>query len=217
MKKMTLTAYEDNTFQNRLIGIKPYKLMINPESIKISRSIQYDETSNQKKAAKYKGKPAGTCSFDFIIDGTGITNRMSIDVNDNLAHFKDVVYNHVSEKHRPPFVEIDYCNEIFRCVLNSFNLSYNLFNKDGFPLRVKVSCSFTEVVNIVKDAKKQDNKSPDITHRYSVMAGDSLVDMSRKVYNKNNYYIDVARANKLNNFRRLKIGQDIYFPQLKDK
>ena len=217
IKKMILKAYEDNKFTKELKGVSPYELMINPESIKISRSIQYDETSNQKKTAKYKGKSAATYSFDFIIDGTGVLNMTCVDVNMNIAHLKQVIYNHVPEKHRSPFVEIDFCNEIFRCVLSSFNLSYDLFRPDGSPLRVKVSCSFTEVINIVKDAKKKDNKSPDLTHRLTVMTGDSLVDMSRKVYDKNDYYIDVAKANRLNNFRCLKIGQDIYFPPLKDK
>jgi len=38
--------------------------------------------------------------------------------------------------------------------------------------------------------------------------------MSFKIYGDSKYYLEVARANKLINFRKLKIGQKIFFPPL---
>jgi nucleoid-associated protein YgaU len=55
-----------------------------------------------------------------------------------------------------------------------------------------------------------------MTHRRTVVAGDTLPLMCFQIYQDSTRYLDVARHNKLNDFRNLEPGQQIFFPPLGD-
>ena len=59
---------------------------------------------------------------------------------------------------------------------------------------------------------QEDNHSPDLTHYRIVKKGDTLPMMCFLVYGDARYYLQVARANKLINFRKLNIGDELFFP-----
>jgi nucleoid-associated protein YgaU len=59
--------------------------------------------------------------------------------------------------------------------------------------------------------------SPDLTHRVTVAQGDILPLMTYEVYDDQNYYLQVAKVNKLKNFRKLKAGTTLVFPPIADK
>ena len=63
-------------------------------------------------------------------------------------------------------------------------------------------------------AAKENNKSPDLTHFRIVKAGDTLPLMTYAIYGDSKYYLEVAKANNLINFRKLDAGQRIFFPPL---
>ena len=216
--KLTFTAYSDVKFKNKL-GTNPYSVMINPESFKRTLNILYNKqepagsTSSAGKSNKIKPE---TYSFDFTVDGTGVVDGKKENVTKNIDHFLSVVYNYVSEKHRPPYVQIEYCGLIMKCVLESINISYTLFHPDSTPLRAKISCSFGAVESPEIDAKKTDKQSPDITHKRVIKEGETLIAIANSIYENNFYYPDVAEKNNLNNFRKIKPGTAIYFPPLKN-
>jgi nucleoid-associated protein YgaU len=61
-----------------------------------------------------------------------------------------------------------------------------------------------------------DNNSPDLTHARIVKLGDNLPLMVANIYlHPTTYYLQVAEANDLNNFRRLRTGQQLIFPPVK--
>jgi len=223
--KLTFTAFTDVKFKNKLKE-EPYSVMINPESFKRGMSISYK--SEQAKgstasAGKFDKMKPEKYSFEFIVDGTGViagSNKANTnpkeDVTANIEHFLKVVYNYISSAHRPPFVEIEYCELIMRCVLDSLDISYTMFHPDSRPLRAKISCSFTSVMSPEIEAKKKDDQSPDITHKRVMKEGESLIELANNIYESNIYYIDVAEKNQLNTFRRIKPGTEIYFPPLKN-
>jgi nucleoid-associated protein YgaU len=49
-----------------------------------------------------------------------------------------------------------------------------------------------------------------------VKQGDTLIAMANKIYKRNDYYMDVARKNELDNFRKLKSGESVYFPPIQN-
>jgi nucleoid-associated protein YgaU len=69
------------------------------------------------------------------------------------------------------------------------------------------------------DATQRNNEaalaSPDITHERTFKAGDKFALLGYRIYNDSNYYLDVARANRMNSFRRIAIGNKIKFPPVK--
>ena len=216
--KLKFTACSDVKCEEELKPEKSYSVMINPESFKRSMNLVYDEKqakgSSSSPGQSDKQKPEAY-SFDFIVDGTGLVAEKEESVSENIERFLAAVYNYVSDSHRPPYVRIEYCGLLMKCVLKSLDINYTLFDPDSTPLRAKISCSFDAVESPEMDAKKKDKQSPDITHKRIMQEGDTLIVMSNYVYNSDLYYMDVAEKNNLNNFRRIKQGTAIYFPPLK--
>ena len=89
-----------------------------------------------------------------------------------------------------------------------------LFSPEGVPLRAVVTASFKGVVEDSLRVARENNNSPDLTHVRIVKEGDTLPLMTFKIYGDSKYYLQVAAANNLTNFRRLQPGQQIIFPPI---
>ena len=59
-----------------------------------------------------------------------------------------------------------------------------------------------------------DLKSPDLTHIRTVQSGDTLPLLAKAMYGSSRYYLVVAEANGLDDFRNLKPGTKLFFPPL---
>jgi hypothetical protein len=215
MEKMRIEAFEDKKFSSKA---GKYDVMINPDNIKLDRAIEYNTEQSpdtSQPSSKYKKSPGSTLSFDLTIDCTGIVDIKRMDLPNEIKQLLDVVYDYHGEIHRPYFVKLRWgIGEVFKGVLTSFNTSYTLFNPDGVPLRAKVSLAFTSYLDPVTVAKKQDRKSPDLTHLVDVVCGDSLPGLSQRIYNSTDYYVQLAEFNDLDKFRRLQPGTRLIFPPL---
>jgi nucleoid-associated protein YgaU len=92
-----------------------------------------------------------------------------------------------------------------------------MFDPLGLPIRAKISASFTESTSPGLMAKLAMLSSPDLTHKVSVKEGDLLPLLTFNTYKNQNYYLQVAKANKLKNFRHLKTGSTLIFPPIAKK
>jgi hypothetical protein len=61
----------------------------------------------------------------------------------------------------------------------------------------------------------QNQQSPDVTHEKIMKQEDKFTLLAEQTYNQNKYYVDVAKANGLLSFRKLKAGQSLLFPPIK--
>ena len=59
------------------------------------------------------------------------------------------------------------------------------------------------------------NESPDMTHYRLIKSGDTLPMLCYKIYGSSNYYLQVAKVNKLSSFRNISPGDEIIFPPIK--
>ena len=82
------------------------------------------------------------------------------------------------------------------------------------PLRAKVTLAFVEYQSKEEISKEAGQESPDLTHLIEVKAGDTLPLLCYRIYQDCNYYIDVAKINRLTDFRDLKPGTKLQFPPL---
>ncbi|MBC7861958.1 MAG: LysM peptidoglycan-binding domain-containing protein [Bacteroidia bacterium] len=55
---------------------------------------------------------------------------------------------------------------------------------------------------------------PKLPYTHTVVEGDTLPDLSEKIYGDSSYYVQVAAYNNLNKFRNLKTGTTLVFPPL---
>jgi nucleoid-associated protein YgaU len=213
--KMRIEAFSDRAFKSKA-GY--YDAMINPDSIKLDRSIEYNTEQAPDKSeasSKYKRTPGSILSFDLTLDCTGIVDAKRTDLPQEITQLLETVYDYHGDIHRPNFVQIRWgIGETYKGVLTSFNTSYTLFNPSGVPLRAKVSLTFSSYLDPVTAARKEDKKSPDLTHLVDVVCGDSLPDLSQRIYNSSDYYVQLAEFNGLDKFRQLQAGLQLIFPPI---
>jgi len=216
LEYMKITGYKDKDFQTKVSG-DPYELMMNPDTLKWQRTVDYSELQSIDSSApdlKYKNTPSCSLSFDVVIDCTGIVDSKRLDLAKEVDAFQNIVYTYKGETHRPNFVRIQWGSTIFECVLKSLNTNYTLFKPDGTPLRAKISLSFLEYISEEQRKKLEGKESPDITHTLTVVEGDSLPSLCNKTWNDPYLYIQVAEFNGLNKFRELQSGQQLIFPPI---
>jgi hypothetical protein len=221
LAKMTLTAFEDGQFKTEAGGIKngpKYVVMMNPESIKHGRTIEYSTEQvpdSSKSADKYKHSPGGTLSFDLVLDCTGVVDSKRVDMETEITHLEAVIYQYNGKIHRPNFVQICWRKDrLFQGVLTSFETTYTLFKPNGAPLRAKLSLAFKAYTDTCVRIKKEQKNSPDMTHLVDVVAGDTLGQLSQRIYNSADYTVALAQFNGLDKFRQLPTARQLIFPPL---
>ncbi|SDG65061.1 hypothetical protein SAMN05421827_10928 [Pedobacter terrae] len=217
LEPMKITGYTDEQFTKRFPG-PPYLMMLNPESIKWQRSIEYNQQQapdSSSPSQRYKSTPSDKLNFDVVIDCTGIVDPKRVDMAKEISTLENIIFTYNGTIHRPNFVKVQWGKDlVFNGVLNSFDISYTLFRPDGSPLRAKISLGFGQYI-APQTVKIQDqDESPDISHLVTVVEGETLPELCKRVWHNEKYYTQVARYNGLNKFRNLKGVEKLIFPPI---
>ncbi|MDJ0703319.1 MAG: LysM peptidoglycan-binding domain-containing protein [Leptolyngbyaceae cyanobacterium MO_188.B28] len=228
LTKLLIEAYLKN---DRTGKKKTFELPINPGEITHSLKIEHDKSQAQgaqRNNSKYKRTPSETVRFGFTLDGTGVIpinkkpgkfyHDKPDDVASQLQAFLDTVYTMKGKIHRSNFLRLLWGKatfverNAFDCVLSDLQINYTLFAPDGKPLRAKLSATFLGHTAPQYRNAEMKKGSPDITHERKIMGGDTLPLMAYDIYDDPTYYLQVAKANGLVNFRRLKTNTNMRFP-----
>ncbi len=214
LEKLLIKAYEKPDYAGQPIQV--FTAYVNPNEITLSYEMEYDSaqgagTTNSRMNFK-KMKP-GDMSLTFFLDGTG-ANGYPIEVQKKIEEFQTVTgYN--GNIHRPNYLKLNWGKlQIKRCVLKSASIAYKLFKPNGIPLRAVITANFTDNSDDKTRQAISQDQSPDLTHVRLIKAGDTLPALCLQVYDDPSYYLDVARANRIDNFRKLNPGDKIFFPPL---
>jgi hypothetical protein len=223
LEKMTISAYSDDKF-SASVG-QPFKVTINPDKYKQTYEVMY---SNVKSPGCAGGSPefnrvgVDTLTFELVFDGTGVVPTavpgvvpFSEDgISSQIEAFKLLIYTYKGNTHSPNFIKLFWGTMLFKGRLKTLDLTYTLFKPDGTPLRAKANLTFIGYTDRLELAKKSNKSSPDLSHRVTVKAGDTLPLMCFKVYGSSAPYLAVARVNQLTSFRSLVAGEQLLFPPL---
>jgi hypothetical protein len=223
LEKMLILAFADSK-KAEDGGLKEadasFEALINPESytldykLKFSKSGQGHGTSG--KQLKYEYTEPEEITFEFLFDNTGIIDGKPRDsIADDIKKFKEVVIEYKGDSHEPRHFKLVWGkNSIFKGRVTEVNITYKMFKADGTPIRAVAKVKFRSSIEEQKRAAKENKTSPDLTHRRKVKAGDTLPLMCYQIYGDPKYYLQVAEANSLGNFRFLTPGADLVFPPL---
>ena len=215
LEKLQIAAYDKPDYTGTPIG--QFEAYVNPSEITLAYEIEYDSaqgagTTNSRMTFK-KTKP-GDMSLIFFIDGTG-ANGNPVDVQEQVELFQTTTgYN--GKIHRTNYLKIVWGTlQVKRCVLKSASIAYKMFRPDGVPLRAIITANFTDNSDDTTRVAMAQDQSPDLTHVRLIKAGDNLPALCFQIYGDPGYYLEVAEANGLTNFRELATGDKIFFPPLK--
>ena len=224
--KLKITAFKSPAFDDRKkVGEGEFTVQANPTNYSVSYSVQYKNQAQASGTSGYdpswdKNTPR-KMSFEFLFDGTGAIPLNNPDAikQEELAKEKDsfkdlsvelqirqfdaIVFNVNGDIHAPNYLQISWGTLSFTCRLENMTINYKMFSKEGKPLRATINASFIEVMPDGREAKKRKNRSPDITEVHTVKAGDKLPDLAELKYGDPYYYLAVAQANQLIQFRNL--------------
>lgn len=216
--KIHILAYNDKEMTK---GEQTFTLPINPEQYAQKYEIKYDAKpapGNQGVEEKFTSSAPEELKLDFIFDGTDSIfgyAHLGKSVPQQIQEFKEVVYDLSGDIHQPRYLKVIGLGIIFPSVLKNLDITYTLFKTDGTPLRAKISATFLNFKEIKRRVIEESKNSPNLTHLRMVKGGDSLPLMVFKIYKNTKYYLEVAKANNLTNFRQLNAGDQIRFPPFK--
>lgn len=227
LEKMLIKAYTDSTCSTTVA--EPYSFRVNPASYSYKYQLelaQDDSAGASGSPLKYFRQTPNTWDFEILIDGTGAIREAAaldisligksepVKVEEEVKKLKALVLDYHGEMHRNPYLVITWGEQVFKGTLESLDLQYKLFKPDGTPLRVLASLSLKEWVNPEHRVLLEDASSPDITHQRTFTGSDRLDLMAHSIYDAPAWYLDVARANGLNGFRKIETGKNLQFPPL---
>ncbi len=195
-----------------------FELMLNPSSYSHSYSIGYNKKEALGQLAsdtKFSGIKPEKIGFDIVIDGTGVVELSGDDVKTQVKSLTDIVYKYDGNNHEPNHVRLLWGSLIFFGRLESMSVDYTLFKPSGEPLRAKIKLSFSGFMSKEEEALRANRSSPDLSHQIEVKAGDTLPALCYRVYKDSSYYLEVAKANNITNFRDIEPGSKLHFPPLR--
>lgn len=220
LTKLKIIGYKDDKF-TQFIADGTFFTLLNPEKYVLNYNVEYAEAQGQGTSAsapKYVRTPPESLDLEFLFDKTGIIkgqdNSLGVGIVPEIELFKKIVFDYGGDEHKPNYVVIGWGTLLFKGMLLNMSIEYKLFTPDGIPLRAAVSANFKGTVEENLRVALENNNSPDLTHVRVVKEGDTLPLMTFRIYGDSKYYLEVARANNLSNFRRLKPGQKINFPPI---
>ena len=222
LEKLKIQVYKK---ANRLgLPQDTFKVMFNPESYSLKyenvyQSNYYQGINTSGKSAKYSHSKPQNLSLKLILDNTGVTDSipslgLKKDVYKQVNRFLKLTTNMDGKIHEPKFLKIAWGNLIFDCRLESVDVKYTLFNRSGKPIRAELDTVFISDIEDAKRIKQEKKSSPDLSHSRTIKGGDKLPLIAQENYGDPAYYIQLARVNNLNNFRKLKTGTTINLPPI---
>jgi nucleoid-associated protein YgaU len=227
LKKLTVKAYSSQSRSSTTLIQPVFEAMFNPETFSQKYEIEYGKNQGMNSTnspVNYARSKPRVLNLKLILDGSGV-HEMGImafsqkTVSQRVKAFLDLTFRMNGNIHEPNYLLVEWGGKedgglIFSCRLASVDVTYTSFNRDGSPLRAELDISLLSDIDIKKRMAMENKSSPDLTHSRVVKSGDTLPLLTKEIYGNAAYYLRVAQANKLTNFRNLTPGQELFFPPL---
>jgi len=216
--------------------IQPFKVLFNPTSYSISKSVTWSEPEGAKgRSARKSNVKFNAPKLEF---GGGQSRELSLklffDVTDspviNGQRIKDVrkltdklvkltLKERAGNKElAPPKCRISWgegrspsLDFPFVGVVQSLRQEFTLFDSNGTPLRANLDVTFLEFLSAEVDKRRND---PEFTTR-TVKRGDSLSSIAAEMLDDPSRWRIIADANRLDNPRTLEVGMTLSIPKLR--
>ncbi len=223
--KLSIQAYLDGSFK-RKTG-KKIKVQFNPAEISINwgsggagsigkgtakKALKL--TNGKFKVFKIADFAPASASFNLILDNS--ISNIGKPITEQIKAFKKTCLNVDADVHAPNYIQLIWGEFIFKCQLTSLNIKYTLFTPDGIPIRAELGCNFKGFEDSFSKARREGERSPDMTKIVTIRAGDSLPILCNEHYGSPKYYLQVARQNGLASPLYVYPGQRIVLPPLVD-
>ena len=227
LEKFTYEIYSDEGYQKQVGGAKT--VLFNPSTFFEEYKNEFDKQASvnaSDKNLKFKFSGGKDLKIQLLLDATGASTSGKssmlevIKANPEkplfelIKAFKADCYDIKGSEHKPNYLKLYWGTFKFQGVLTALKVTYTLFQSNGEPIRAKLDCTFASTTSLREQVSETAPESPDLTHYRTMESNTHLPLETDKIYKNDRMYLEVARVNKLNNFRRLKQGSNIHFPPI---
>jgi len=219
LKKLVIEAYKDEKFETK-VSNGEFTTLVNPEKYMVAYKPEYKEEQGQGSSGwqpKFAKIAPQELDLDLLFDSSGVIDGnpdYTDGIIDKIEAFKKIVFEYDGDQHKPNYLKIKWGALLFKGSLVDLSIEYRLFAPDGTPLRANAKLKVKGTIDDDLRVARENNRSPDLTHYRKVTAGDTLPLMCHRIYGDSKYYLEVAKANKISDFRKLTPGQELFFPPL---
>jgi hypothetical protein len=235
LAKLTVEGYKDERRQGAPLGT--FTAQYNPETFSLHHENVFQGQQGIGSTSgvnPWSYSRAKRLAVNLVLDGTNV-GYMGVEllrpvptVAQQISAFLATCYQLVGEIHQPLYLKLKWGKALggfagpaglggmpepsFNCRLESVDIDYQAFDRDGAPLHAVLAAAFVEQLDPAKQAAAEKRSSPDLSHRRVVVDGDTLPLLCREIYGSPSHYLRVAQVNGLDDFRNLTAGQELIFP-----
>ncbi|WP_127582980.1 CIS tube protein [Paenibacillus koleovorans] len=116
--------------------------------------------------------------------------------------------------HAPPSIKFVWGSLNFKGVVEKVNQRFTMFLDSGIPVRATLNVTFREVSSIVEQQRENSLQSADRTKQRTLKQGDELWMIASDEYEDPGNWRQIAKANHIDNPKRLKPGTRLIVPRL---
>ncbi len=199
---------------------KPFVFMFNPNSIQMSKKVQWDEKpeqGNDQGRQQFKSGMAWDLKLPEIIIDTYETKE-DVSGEEYVGKLENFLYVE-EETHAAPrlmFAFGEFAPD-FAFVATGLDVTYEMFLANGTPVRAKASLTLKSYETKKERQDKSgdtSNKSPDHARIYTVRRGDTLAMISQYAYDTPSKWRHIARYNDIEDPLRLDPGTRLLLPPI---
>jgi hypothetical protein len=224
LAKLTLTAYSESS-RDASKKLGELTAQYNPETLSMKHESLFPSKqgiATSSSQARFSHSRSKQLNVSLVFDGTnvgyfGVELLFHVPtVAERVKQFLQLCYQVQSATHEPSYLKLSWDKGVlgpsFDCRLQSVDINYSAFDRDGSPLHATLTAVFLEDIDPQKQASIDRLSSPDLTHRRVVRNGDTLPLLCREIYGSAEHYLRVAEVNELDDFRELQPGSALIFP-----
>src|SRR5262245_43095776 len=183
LEKLTINVYNDDKRQGA--PQDTFTAMFNPAAFAMKHEnvfAKFQGMNTSGRRAMYAHSRAKTLALELVLDGSGVSEPGSStpggastrSVSEHIEQFLRLCFYMDGTLHEPKFLKIQWGDGALRnfdCRLQTVDITYSAFDRNGAPLRATLNTTFVEDLEPAKRARQEGKSSPDLPHSRIVRSG----------------------------------------------
>jgi hypothetical protein len=190
------------------------EVLFNPTEYSVEHSASFGETAPpglDSPITQFVNGNAQVLTMDLLFDT--YTDGGGEDVSERTRQVTDLVRID-GDLHAPPIVRFSWGVFLFQAVVGKISQRFTMFLADGTPVRATLSVTFTQYKTIQEQLEQPRRNSADKTKHRMVEGPHDLWLLADREYGEVAHWRHIARANRIDEPRRMVPGTVLVLPPL---
>src|SRR5258708_3697483 len=186
---------------------KSFDVLFNPEEYSLNKDNNFASQpvpGLSSPLIQFVNGNLRTLEMELFFD----TTDARTDVRDETSKVTDLLKID-SNLHAPPIIIVSWASLQFRCVLAKANQKFIRFIDDGTPVRARLTCSFSEFIDVDREAKEVNRQTADFSKSHIVKQEETLSQIATSFYGNPMIWRPIAVANAIDDPRAITEGQTL--------